>query len=186
MRHLPLIVPLLILAACGGSSTDEVASSDSDEVAAASAVAGAAAGLVDTGNLPDFVSVYEGATPVLNMMTNEDGKQGGVFTYTVDATVADVVVFHRQGFEAAGMQISTEMNSAGSVAFGGENEDKTRTLFVTITGGEGGEPTSSTSPTPASQVETDAIRPLFPPRPRRVCSRFCHGDAGDRPDGPGL
>ncbi len=142
MRQLSLIIPLLILTACGGSNSDEAAPSASNEVAMAKAVAGSATGLVDTSNLPDFVAVYEGATPVLNMTSNEDGKQGGVFTYTVNATVADVVAFHKQGFEAAGMKISTEMNSAGSVAFGGESEDKTRTLFVTITGGEGGEPTS--------------------------------------------
>jgi hypothetical protein len=142
MRHYFILAPLLILAACGGSNSDEAAPSASADVAAATAVAGAANGLVDTSNLPDFVRIYEGATPVLNMTSNEDGKQGGILTYTVDAQVADVVAFHKQGFEAAGLKISTEMNSAGSVAFGGESEDKTRTLFITVAGGEGGEPTS--------------------------------------------
>lgn len=143
MRHLLTVTALLLITACGSKETETSETNvtvNGKDVAIATA--SAATGLVDTSNLPDFVRVYEGATPVLNMNTNENGKRGGVFTYTVKASVADVVAFHREDFKAAGMEINTELASPGSIAIGGESADKSRTLFVTISGGEEGEPTS--------------------------------------------
>lgn len=143
MRHLLTFTALLLVAACGSKETETSETNVTVNGAdVAIAAAGAASGLVDTSNLPDFVRIYEGATPVLNMSSNENGKKGGVITYTVKASVADVVTFYRETFKAAAMKINTEMTSPGSIALGGESEDKARTMFVTISGGEGGEPTS--------------------------------------------
>ncbi|WP_416907686.1 MAG: hypothetical protein ACMVO5_11765 [Polymorphobacter sp.] len=140
MRHMPVVLALL-LTGCG--SNDNVAdSASSDAATVADIAAQGATGLVDTSNLPDFVPVYEGATPIMNMTSQEGDNRGGVFAYSVDAPAADVIAFNRAAFEKAGIEISTEMSAPGGLSLGGQNKDKGLTLFVTITPGENGEPTS--------------------------------------------
>ncbi|WP_439532470.1 hypothetical protein [Polymorphobacter sp.] len=136
-----MISALLGLAACGSSEEKAVDASSSDTEragAVASAVAGAATGMVSTADLPDFVEMYEGGTPVMNMKTADGGNKGGLFSYSVDAPLADVVAFHRQSAEKAGIAISTEMAAQDSLTFGGADKDETRRLLTTISKGEDG------------------------------------------------
>ena len=138
---------LLLLAACGDKeAVDASAAPDSQAEAGevASAVAGAATGLVSTEGLPKFVEMYEGGTPVMHMKTADGDKLGGLFSYTVDAPLADVVAFHRESMKKAGIEVTTEMSAQDSLSFGGTGKGEGMSVLTTIASGEEGVTVSQT------------------------------------------
>jgi len=148
MAHRPDPLPVLLgtaallLSACGGaddkSSSKDGMTGAQTAASVATAAAGAATGLVSTAGLPAFVEMYEGGTPVMHMQTSERDTRGGLFSYTVDAPLEQVVAFHRQSSEKAGFLISTEMAAQDSLTFGGRNKDETMQLLATISRAEDG------------------------------------------------
>jgi hypothetical protein len=150
-RLMALVPPLLLLAACGGGEEATAPAPDSraDAGEVASAVAGAASGLVSTEGLPDFVEVYEGGTPVMHMKTGDAQKRGGLFSYSVDAPLEDVVAFHRESMKKAGISTTTEIAAQDSLSFGGTDSGETRQLLTTISKDESGVTVSQTYSLPA-------------------------------------
>jgi hypothetical protein len=138
---------LLLLCACGGKEEGAVSDATDSAVEAtevARGMAGAMTGLVSTEGLPAFVEMYKGGTAVMHMRTGEGDKRGGVFTYSTDAPLADVVAFHRESMKKAGIDITTEMSAQDSVSFGGTGKDETLSLLTTIAVGEDGVTVSQT------------------------------------------
>jgi|GEM_PF-5988334 len=138
---------LLLLAACGGGDEKAAAESGDDIVSASdltSGMAGAATGLVSTDGLPDFVTMYRGGTPAMHMKSVDGDKRGGMFSYTVDAPLKDVVDFHRAAFEKAGIAITMEAAAGEGITFGGSSEDETRNAMAIIGAGEDGTSASIT------------------------------------------
>ncbi len=136
MRTL-MIAATLVLVGCGSKDAD----TDKTEVTVngknvASAMAGAATGLVDTSDLPDFVEIYESGTPAMNMKASDNGQTGGMLSYTVKAPVADVVAFHRESAKRHGITFKTEATTPEGVMLAGTNADETETLLVNINAGE--------------------------------------------------
>jgi hypothetical protein len=132
----------LALAACGGDKNEAASEAATDMERAgdvASATAGAMTGMVSTDDLPDFVVMMPGGTPVMHMKSSEGDTRGGVFTYTVEAPIAEVVAFHRSATQKAGIPISMEMAGADTMTFGGSNKDEKKQLVTTISGQVEGE-----------------------------------------------
>jgi hypothetical protein len=134
-----LVIPLsLALVACGGGK-DEAASDIETAGNVASATAGAVTGMVSTDDLPDFVVMMRGGTPVMHMKSSEGGNRGGVFSYTVEAPIAEVVAFHRSATKKAGIPVTMEMAGADTMTFGGSKEDEKKQLVTTVSGQSEGE-----------------------------------------------
>jgi hypothetical protein len=124
----------LLLAGCGGGDSGQIDVSEvKDEASAAVALGKAAAGNVSATNLPDFVAMYRGATPSLNMrQRDKDGEVGGMFAYTVKADVADVLAFHRGLADKAGISFDTEMQMGTGLTLAGRSKDEAMTLALTL------------------------------------------------------
>jgi hypothetical protein len=136
------IAGALALAACGGGKEEAAGEAAADIETAgnvASATAGAMTGMVSTDDLPDFVTMMDGGKPAMHMKSSEGGNKGGVFSYTVEAPIAEVVAFHRSAMEKAGIAITMEMAGADTMTFGGSQKDEKRQLVTTISGAPEGE-----------------------------------------------
>ncbi len=137
----PLLILAILVAACSDSGAAPEASAEAARDArnagnVASAMAGSATGLVDTSDLPDFVEMYQGATPVMNMKTNDSGAAGGLLSYTTTAPITDVIAFHRASAARNGIEIKTETTTPDGMMLGGTSADESETLMVMIARGE--------------------------------------------------
>jgi hypothetical protein len=128
----------LLLASCGGGDAAPEATAEAENAGnVASAVAGAATGLIDTSDLPAFVEIYEGGTPIMNMKSNDGGNAGGLLSYTVKAPIADVVAFHRASAKRAGIEFKTEAAAQEGMTLAGTSADESKSLMVIIVAGDG-------------------------------------------------
>ena len=142
-RRLPLAVSLapalLLLAACGSDDKAVTIDTSGDGPSVgevARAMAGAGTSLVNTDDLPDFVQMYSGGTPVMHMKTTDGDNLGGLFSYNVDAPLEEVVAFHREALKQAGITITTEMAAQDRLTFGGSDAAESKRLLATVSKGE--------------------------------------------------
>ncbi|GGI88896.1 hypothetical protein GCM10007973_26580 [Polymorphobacter multimanifer] len=137
----PLLPLAMLLAACSDSGAAPEASAEAARDArnagnVASAMAGSATGLVDISDLPDFVEMYQGATPIMNMKTNDSGAAGGLLSYTTTAPITEVVAFHRASAKRNGIDFKTEAATPDGMTLAGTSADEARSLMVMIARGE--------------------------------------------------
>lgn len=126
----------LLLAACGGASTETGTDGSADAEVAASAVEAVAGGVTGLGvsvtDLPDFAEVPDGAKAIHNMGVNEGGKTGGSISFETSQSPEDLIAFYRGSMARHGLKIGMETKSPQMVQMMAENEDKTKSLMVMI------------------------------------------------------
>jgi hypothetical protein len=138
----------LALAACGGEKTvysdadgnevkvtregDGEASEIKIESADGTATVNIEGGGSDA-NLPLGLAMYPGAKVVSTMMTNADGKSGGMVVMETSADRDTVVDWYRKAVEAKGFKIESEITTQELKSISGTNGSGSFSLQVTPT-----------------------------------------------------
>lgn len=135
----------LVLAACGGEKTvysdtegNEVrvtreGDGDASEIEITSADGKATVNVNGAGadaKLPLGLAVYPGAKVVSTMMTNADGKSGGMVVMESSADRDTVVAWYRKAVEAKGFKIESEVTTQDMRAIAGTKDGGSFSLQV--------------------------------------------------------
>ncbi|GGB61243.1 hypothetical protein [Blastomonas aquatica] len=135
----------LVLAACGGEKTvysdtegNEVrvtreGDGDASEIEITSADGKATINVNGAGadaKLPLGLAVYPGAKVVSTMMTNSDGKSGGMVVMESSADRDTVVAWYRKAVEAKGFKIESEITTQDMRAIAGTKDGGSFSLQV--------------------------------------------------------
>lgn len=148
LKYATALAALIALPGCGSGGTAEKQTSDTGAAAVASdvappTIAGATGIGISTADLPPFVELPTGTTAINNMRVGESGKAGGALTLKATQKPADLIAFYRASMAKHGLKIGLENVSDQSMQLFGENEDKSKSLMVTVLADDAGEVTLS-------------------------------------------